>query len=112
MGVHRALCSGSEAQRTTENPRHPRDPQRYLLLRLEEWMSLAAFTPRLSAVVHRLPLLQTMESRWHLGKGEPDHPRVAARYARAKSPTQCRDSGLAIRKDYRGGRRSARMRRW
>jgi putative transposase len=46
MGVHRALCSGSQQARTTENPRYPRDPQRYLL-RFEEWLSLAAFTPRL-----------------------------------------------------------------
>src|ERR671916_2859699 len=111
MGVHQALCSGTQQARATENPRQPHNPRRHLL-RLEEWLSLAAFTPALPTVVHRLPLLQTMESRWHLGKGEPDHPRVAARYARAKSPTQCRDSGLAIRKDYRGGRRSARIRRW
>src|SRR5215203_407263 len=85
MGVHRALCSGSQQARTTENPRHPHNPQRHIL-RLEERLSLAAFAPRLPAVGDRLPLLQTMEPRRHLGKGEPDDPRAPARSRLGRNP--------------------------
>jgi transposase len=46
MGVHRAPYSGSQQARTTENPRHPHNPRRHLL-RLEEWLRLAATSPRL-----------------------------------------------------------------
>jgi transposase len=46
MGVSGAPCSASQQAGTTENPHHPRDPQRYLL-RLEERLPLAATSPRL-----------------------------------------------------------------
>src|SRR5215210_5751795 len=53
MGVSEAPCSGSHQARSTENPQHPRDPQRYLL-RVEERLRLAAFAPRLPALGDRL----------------------------------------------------------
>ena len=46
MGVSGAPCSASQQPRTTENPHHPRDPQRHLL-RPKERLRLAATSPRL-----------------------------------------------------------------
>ena len=45
MEAYRALRPSSEVPRTTENPQPSRDPKRRLL-RLEEWLSLAATSPR------------------------------------------------------------------
>jgi len=45
MGVPPVLRPSSEAQRTTQDPQHSRDPKRRLL-RVEEWLSLAVTSPR------------------------------------------------------------------
>lgn len=49
MGIPRALRSGSQQARTTENPQQSRDPKRHLL-RFEERLRLAAFAARLSVL--------------------------------------------------------------
>src|SRR5215212_5862305 len=61
MGASAAPCSASQQARTTENPQHPRDPQRHLLPP-QERLRLASFTPR-------LPTLETVYwwfRRWSL----------------------------------------------
>src|SRR5918995_6577471 len=77
MELHRASYAPSLRTRSTENPQPPRDPRRDLL-RLEKRLSVAPTPSRLSSMAHRLPLLQEMAHRWHLGKDQPGYPRTSA----------------------------------
>jgi hypothetical protein len=62
-----------------ESTASARYPRRRHLLRTQERLPVAALALWLPALGDRLPLLQTMEPRRHLGTGEPDDPRVPAR---------------------------------
>ena len=48
------LPTHPKSRRKTTHPLLARCSRRHLLLRLEKWLSLAAFAPRLSSVVYRL----------------------------------------------------------
>jgi len=71
---------------------------------------MATTTTRLSVVAHRLPLLQTMANRRHLGEGQQGHPRALAGPLEEESPAQRRDSGLPVDQDHGSGRQRARLR--
>src|SRR5215217_1102846 len=58
-----------------------------------------------------LLLVQEMAHRGHLRAAKRSIARTPAKTLRQKRPTQCRDSGLPVRKDYRGRRRTTRLRR-
>src|ERR671913_1135654 len=59
----------------------------------------------------RLLLVQEMAHRGHLRAAKRSIARTPAKTLRQKRPTQRRDSGLSVRKDYRGRRRTTRLRR-
>jgi hypothetical protein len=79
-------------------------------LRLEERLCVEALAPRVSASEGRLLLVQEMAHRGHLRAAERTIARTPAKALRQKRPTQRRDSGLSVRKDYRGRRRTMRLR--
>src|SRR3712207_8508882 len=62
LSLHDALpiCSASKQARTTQNPYHPRDPQRHLL-HLKERLCLAAASPRLPTLGDSLLVVQRSE---------------------------------------------------
>jgi hypothetical protein len=105
-----ALRPSSEVPRTTEDPQSSRNPKRCLLY-LEEWMSLAVTSPRISTLEDHLPLLPRVEDRRHLRKTQRSAARALADLLRKESPTQRRDSRLAVGQDNRGGWRTEGIRR-
>jgi putative transposase len=62
---------------------------------------LEAFALRVSALESCLLLVQEMAHRGHLRAVKRSVARTPAKTLREKRPTQCRDSGLPVRKDYR-----------
>ncbi len=58
-----------------------------------------------------LPLLQRLEGGRHLGSNQPGDPRVFAGSRRQESRPERRCRRLAVGKDFRRGRRGARLRR-
>ena len=72
---------------------------------------MEALAPRVSALEGRLLLVQEMAHRGHLRAAKRSIARTPAKTLRQKRPTQRRDSGLPVRKDYRGRRRTTRLRR-
>src|SRR5215216_5300879 len=75
--LHRASYAPYLRTWSTENPQPPRDPRRNLL-HLEKRLPMAPTPSRFSSMAHRLPLLQEMAYRWHLGKDQPGYPRTSA----------------------------------
>ena len=63
---------------------------------------MEALAPRVSALEGRLLLVQEMAHRGHLRAAKRGIARTSAKTLRQKRPTQRRDSGLPVRKDYRG----------
>jgi hypothetical protein len=111
MGISQILPPGSQQARPTEDPLPSRDPKRYLL-HLEEWLSLAASASRIPALGNRLLLVQEMAYRWDVGEVKRRASRVLADTVGEKPTTQCRHRRLTVGQDYRGGRRTARIRWW
>src|SRR5918998_3072811 len=66
---------------------------------------------RVSALEGRLLLVQEMAHRGHLRAAKRSIARTPAKTLGEKRTTQRRDSGLPVRKDYRGRRRTTRLRR-
>ena len=74
-------------------------------------MPVAPAPSRLPSMAHRLPLLQEMAHRRHLGEDQPGHPRTVAGPPEKGSPAQRGRGGFSVGKEHRGGRGRARLRR-
>jgi hypothetical protein len=73
MGVSGAPYSGSQQARTTENPQHPRYPQRHLL-HPQERLRLAALALRVPALENRWTEMVIMEVLEAAGPGKKGGP--------------------------------------
>ncbi len=93
MELHRASYAASLRTRSTANPPSPRDP-RCDLLRLEKRLSVASTSPRLSSMAHRLPLLQKMAYRWHLGEDQSSSLRERLRVRLKRDPQPSSSAGI------------------
>src|SRR5215210_4236043 len=111
MGVHRASRARTQRTWATSDPQPACDPRRHLL-HLKERLPVAYASARLSSVAHRLPLLQKVAHRWHLGADQYGNPGTPAGAIEEKSSAQCRHSGFPVGKEYRGRRRGTRLRWW
>ena len=109
MELHRTPPTSPQGPRTAQDPRPSRDHKRHLLP-AEERMSVAPAPARLPQVAHRLPLLQSLAHRWHLGEDQPSHPRAPQGTPEARSPTQRGRGGFSVGQEHRRGRRRARLR--
>jgi hypothetical protein len=109
MELHRASHAPSLGPRSTEDPQPPRDPKRYLL-RVEKRLPVATTASRLSSMAHRLPLLPSLAYRWHLGEDQSSSPRTPASSLEKEPSAQRGHSRFPVGEDYRGGRRTARLR--
>ena len=112
MGLSQASPPCFEEARTgaSKDTQPPRYPGRYLL-RLEEWLPLAAFATLLPAVEDRLPLVQEVAHRRDLRAAKHGAARVLASTAGKKSTAQCGDSRFSVSQDERGRWRSTGLRR-
>ena len=109
MEIHRASPARPQGTWTAEDPQSSRDPERRLLPPKER-MPVAPAPPRLPSMAHRLPLLQKMAYRRHLGENQPGHPRTVAGSPEEGPPAQRRRGGFPVGQEHRGGRRTARLR--
>ena len=110
MELHRASPACPQRIRTPQDPRSSRDPERRLLPPKKR-LPVAPAPPRLPQMADRLPLLQEMAYRRHLGEDQPGHPRTPQGSPEAGSPAQRGRGGFPVGEDHRGGRRRARLRR-
>ncbi len=62
---------------------------------------MAPTPSRLSSMAHRLPLLQNLAYRRHLGTHQPGYPRTSAGSLEKELAAQCGHCGLPVGKDYR-----------
>src|ERR671920_475591 len=110
MELHRTSLARTHGAWTTQDPQPTRDPKRHLLPPKER-LPVAPTASRLPQVAHRLPLLQEMAHRWYLGERQPGSPRTPQGALEARSPAQRGRGGFPVCKEYRSGRRRARLRR-
>src|SRR5215207_1437641 len=111
MEVHRASLACPQRTWTAEDPQPPRDPKRHLL-HLKERLPVAYASARVSSMAHRLPSLQKVAHRRHLGADQYGNPGTPAGPLEEKSSAQCRHSGFPVGKEYRGRQRGTRLRWW
>src|SRR5215204_4669982 len=87
MELYRTSLARTQGIWAAQNPQPARDPKRRLLP-TEEWLPMAPAPSRFPQMANRLPLLQDLAHRWHLGEDQPGHPRTVARPAEKGSSAQ------------------------
>jgi len=85
MELHRAPHARTQGIRTSEDPQSSGDSERRLL-RPQKRLPVAPASARLSSMAHRIPLLQKMAYRRHLGEDQPSHPRERLRVRLNRDP--------------------------
>ena len=85
MELHRTPHARPQGTWPAEDPQPSRDPERRLLPPKERLPVVATHAPRLPQVVHRLPLLQEMAFRRHLGACQSSSARTPTGTLKARS---------------------------